>query len=305
MNEMISVVMPVYNAEKYIAQAIESILNQTYPYFEFIIVDDGSEDNSVKIIESFEDERIRLFRKKHSGISETLNFGISKSQGEYIARMDADDISLPNRFQAQIKFLLQNKNYKLVSSNASIINEKGNLTGYKTTHHKFNGKIKKILHKMFNPIVHSSLMFKREITDDMSFYNPVFDGAEDYDLWLRLIEKYNFYILKESLLYSRWDFNNISLTDKSYKQALKALITHKYFYEKDQIVDKDVQEKIFQKCDIFYDEKLQDVFQLRVNLKKSKIKYFDQKIFHLIYRRIFAKNLILPKEIKLLLQELN
>ena len=105
---MISVVMPVYNAEKYVAEAVESILQQTYTDFEFIIIDDCSTDNSYGILQTYaaKDIRIRLFKNDvNNKLPNTLNFGIAQSNGKYIARMDADDISLPERFAKQVEFM--------------------------------------------------------------------------------------------------------------------------------------------------------------------------------------------------------
>ena len=103
----ISVIMPVYNTEKeYLTEAIESILNQTFQDFEFLIIDDGSTEPHVKeTILSYNDNRIKYFYKENSGVADTLNFGLSKANGQYIARMDADDISLPERFEKQVSFL--------------------------------------------------------------------------------------------------------------------------------------------------------------------------------------------------------
>ena len=113
---MISVLMPVYNGSRFLHYSIKSILNQTYKDFEFIIISDGSTDNSEKIILSFKDERIKDFKCEHKGISNTLNFGLSKSSCDIIARMDADDISVPNRFEEQLNFLSHNPQYDVVSS---------------------------------------------------------------------------------------------------------------------------------------------------------------------------------------------
>lgn len=101
----ISVLMPVYNCENYIREAVESILNQTYANFEFIIIDDASTDQTVAIIQSYKDKRIHLVVKpKNSGLTNSLNYGLTIAKGKYIARMDGDDISLPNRFQNKLKF---------------------------------------------------------------------------------------------------------------------------------------------------------------------------------------------------------
>src|SRR5262245_3590276 len=108
---LISVIMPVYNAERYVADAVESILGQTFQDFEFLIFDDGSQDGSLAILGKYasQDARIRLFAKPHSGYVAWLSEGIRLARGEFIARMDADDISLPQRLARQSAFLIQNK----------------------------------------------------------------------------------------------------------------------------------------------------------------------------------------------------
>ena len=106
----VSVIMPVYNGEKFISQAIESILNQTFVDFEFIIINDGSNDKTEKIIAKYKDKRIKYFKfTKNKGLVYSLNFCLKKSKGEFIARMDADDISMPDRFTKQVKFLDKNE----------------------------------------------------------------------------------------------------------------------------------------------------------------------------------------------------
>ena len=104
---LISVILPVYNAEKYLAEAIDSILNQTFTDFEFIIINDGSTDNSLSILQSYQtqDSRIRLFSRENKGIVMTMNEGIDLARGEWLARMDADDIAMPSRFERQLQHL--------------------------------------------------------------------------------------------------------------------------------------------------------------------------------------------------------
>ena len=127
---MLSVIMPVFNEEKYIAQAIDSIICQTYSNFEFIIINDGSSDSSIDIIKSYNDKRIRVIDNgKNIGISQSLNKGINISQGEYIARMDANDIATQNRFEMQINYL-ENNEVTLVGTHHDIINENSVVIGH-------------------------------------------------------------------------------------------------------------------------------------------------------------------------------
>ena len=123
---MISVLMPVYNSELYLKDAVQSILDQSYKNFEFIIIDDGSVDNSLDILESFKDDRIKLVKKKNNnGYTSLLNESIDYAKYDYLARMDSDDVSHKDRLLKQFKFLLQNKDFSVVGSNIRLINTKG------------------------------------------------------------------------------------------------------------------------------------------------------------------------------------
>jgi len=177
--------MPVYNAENYLDESISSILNQTLKDFEFIIINDGSKDNSLKIIKEYQkqDKRIILIKNlKNLGLQKTLNKGLKQAKGKYIARMDADDISLPNRFEVQYNYLEKHLEIFLVGSSAIVIDENGNRLG---VFKKFNNpkKIKKKLEKT-NCIIHPSIMFRntREF-----LYREKFKTSEDYDFYLQLL----------------------------------------------------------------------------------------------------------------------
>ena len=135
---LISVIMPVYNAANFLPQAIESILNQTYSHFEFIIIDDASKDNSWKIIKQYarKDNRIHAFKNHiNLGVSLTSNIGISKAKGKYLVRMDADDISFSDRIEKELKFLLNNPSVVAVGGQCIIIDEYNHSIGKKTFSH--------------------------------------------------------------------------------------------------------------------------------------------------------------------------
>ena len=123
----ISVLMPAYNAEKYIGEAIESILNQTYKDFEFIIINDGSIDRTEDIILSYDDPRIiYLKNKENSGIVASLNNGLKQAKGQYVARMDADDISLPTRFEKQLQYMESNQHIFVLGTSLILFGENSN-----------------------------------------------------------------------------------------------------------------------------------------------------------------------------------
>jgi glycosyltransferase involved in cell wall biosynthesis len=167
MGTAVSVLMSVYNGEKYVAEAINSILNQFFTDFEFIIIDDGSTDKSSSIIESYKDERIIAIQQENRGLSASLNAGLRIARGKYIARMDADDISLPERFATQYKFLEQNKSCVVVGSNAIFIDRNGRHL-YTSDQPTDWPVIKRNLPR--TPFFHSSTFFRTEVAVKVGGY---------------------------------------------------------------------------------------------------------------------------------------
>lgn len=207
----ISVIMPVYNAEKWLRFSIESILNQTYIDFEFIIIDDGSTDNSKKILQSYSaaDKRIvEVCNSNNIKLIASLNKGIDLAQGEYIARMDADDVSHIQRFERQMNYLKANPEIDFVSTGIQEIND----------NEKFGRIYKKeflspvenrFLLLFINTIAHGSIMCKKKVLKGNKF-DHVALHCEDYDLWCRLSVKYNMVNMGEILYYHRNHTGNIS-----------------------------------------------------------------------------------------------
>ena len=185
-NILVSVVMSVYNAENYIKDAISSVLNQSYKDFEFIIINDGSIDNSKNIIESFNDGRIVLYNQENKGLSKALNFGINKAKGLFIARMDADDICHANRIEEQLNFFKTNHDYIAIGSNATLIDKDGNFL-YETSVAIDWQEIKYNLPNV--PFYHSSTMFKKEAFLKSGGYpENVPHFIEDKILWMRMAQ---------------------------------------------------------------------------------------------------------------------
>lgn len=182
--------MPVYNGSKYLKEAIESILNQSYNHLEFIIINDGSTDNSEKIILSYNDSRIVYIKNETNlGLIKSLNNGISISKGKYLARMDADDISLTDRLKHQLEFMEQNLEIGVCSCNYVQFRNTS-----KKKHKAFSLHDEILGFMLFNSsIIHPSLLIRKSLLD---MYSPVFDSnykhAEDYELWARLIFKCKF-----------------------------------------------------------------------------------------------------------------
>lgn len=189
-NPKISVIMPVYNGEKYLAEAIDSILNQTFIDFEFIIIDDGSTDCTIDIIRKYDDPRIILIINEYNlGIAKSLNKGINLAQGKYIARMDQDDISLYERLAKQIAFLEENPSICVVACRAGLIDSNGNDLGLCLSEPQTIEEIKTQLPKI-NCIVHPSVMMRADVAKTYQYNEKMVTKRrdyEDYELWLRLI----------------------------------------------------------------------------------------------------------------------
>ncbi|MFA6391471.1 MAG: glycosyltransferase [Patescibacteria group bacterium] len=182
---IITVLLPVYNGEKYIKEAIESILNQKFTNFELLIIDDCSTDRSGRIIQDFKDPRIRFFSNKNNlGLIKTLNTGISLAQGEYIARMDQDDVSLPHRLEKQIAFLDAHSEIGVCGTGFRIIDQEGTLKNeihFPNRPLLFSWKL-----HFFSPLAHPTVMMRTSLVKEMGGYNTKATYYEDYDLWIRL-----------------------------------------------------------------------------------------------------------------------
>ena len=176
--------MSCYNSEKTVQFAIESILSQTQTNFEFLIFDDGSNDNTLKIIESFKDNRICVFHSKENlGLTKRLNFLAHKANGQFIARQDSDDFSLTGRFQKQLKFLLANDGYAACTSSSYLKNSIN-----------IHPRLSKYLPKKFiilfkNPFIHGALMIRSKDLKEVGYYNPIYKYSQDYKLYLDLYKK--------------------------------------------------------------------------------------------------------------------
>ncbi len=218
---LISVIMSVYNGEKYLREAIESILNQTYKNFEFIIIDDYSSDASVSIISLYNDPRIVLIQNKENlGLTKSLNIALGQAKGEFIARMDADDIALPDRLKIQLDYLEQNKDIVLIGSGTIIIDENGKEIGIKKS---ITDSRLLHFHMVFkNQIFHPTVLFRRKEIVGILGYDESFKFAQDYDLWSRLIDKgYNLANVGMPLL--KYRLHNSSITQGKTKENSFAL----------------------------------------------------------------------------------
>lgn len=214
---LVSAIITVYNTEKYIAQAVQSILNQTFTDFELIIINDASTDGTFEILQSFEDERIVLINNEvNQGIPKNANIGLKLAKGDYIAKMDADDISHPKRFERQLEYFKANPKLVICGSWAQIFDADDVLIRTPVTHDEIKAGLL-FLNVMFNP----AMMFKSALYKDYKcYYNEGFPVLEDYTLWVDAIDKVKFANVPEVLLKYRVHNNNISVFKKDNQQML-------------------------------------------------------------------------------------
>lgn len=199
-NPKVSVIMAVYNTEKYLKESIESILNQSFSDFEFIIINDWSTDTSADIIESYSrlDSRIIFLQNEvNSWISKTRNKWLKSAKWEYIANFDSDDLAETNWLETQISFLENNKEISVCGSNINFINKESKLV-QKLKYPETDKDIKDSLYYV-NPFVHSTVVIRKLCFDEVWFYNEIIKNAEDLDLWFRFSNKW--YILHNTQKY--------------------------------------------------------------------------------------------------------
>ena len=210
----ISVVMPVYNGEKYLKEAIDSILNQTFTDFEFIIIDDGSTDKTEQIIKSYDDKRILYIKnEKNLGVAESLNKGLDMAQGEYIARMDADDISMPKRFEKQIDFMDVHCEYGVCGTGVIIFQDDEYIC-----QRMFSESHKALRVDLIfgNALAHPTVMIRKSISESVLLrYDEDFEKAEDYELWTRISNNIQIHSIKEPLLKYRIHENQVSTSSNT------------------------------------------------------------------------------------------
>jgi len=215
----VSVIMPAFNSEKYIGEAIESILNQTFSDFEFVIINDGSTDNTAKIIKQYakKDKRIKFIdNKKNSGFIASLNQCFDVASGEYIAKMDSDDISLPTRLEKQVEYLDKNPNCGLVGCGYRAFDK----LSFDVIHPEKIGVI-----DLIKTCATTIFMCRKSILDKFNLrFNPDFYCAEDYDFYSRFIRYADIHNLQEILYLYRWHGENVSITKSEIQQKNSEIV---------------------------------------------------------------------------------
>jgi len=302
----VSVIIPLYNAEQYIYEAVQSILNQTYQNIEIIIIDDGSVDKSMDIVKSIDSSKIILIQNEHNlGVSRTRNKGFSLAQGKYIALMDADDISLPTRLEKQVYFLENHSDYGVVSSHYESFRE--HPFGVKRRIRRLSTDAEKIhVNLLFSSMLcgASSLIRKEVLVKNNIEFDTSLQMAEDYDLWRRLSFVTKITNLDEVLLRYRKHKNNsiknrVALDRDFTKVIIKSFMQlnidiENLFNEKYRLIN--IQSFLI------LNEKLENILENNVETKIYHQEYLrgaSAKLLHWMFKKhihVFGPNLY--KELK-------
>jgi glycosyltransferase involved in cell wall biosynthesis len=218
----ITVLMPAYNAAKYISPAIISVLKQSFSNFELLIINDGSCDETEQIARSFADERIKIINQPHQGVAAALNLGLLNAAAALIARFDADDICYPDRLQQQYDFFSSNPGYVLTGSDADYTDHNGeHLYSYSNIGHTYEEIIERI--NSFCPFIHSSVMYKKDIALQLGGYDTKAHSFEDYRLWIKFITAGKVCNSKTPLIMVRLNPESVTVDEKLRGKRFAAL----------------------------------------------------------------------------------
>jgi len=279
----ISVIMPAYNAQQFLEESISSILKQTFTDFELLIGDDGSTDRTEEIIRSFRDERITVIRnEKNLGIVPTLNKLIEASRGEYIARQDSDDISLPSRLEKQVRFLDKHPETGLCGTNMTWFGSKR-----KRLFMPLRDEDIKVYMLVNNPVCQPTIMIRKSSLK--KYFDPSLEVAEDYALCYELSKTSKLANLSDSLLNYRWHNANISTT-KAHKMIETAnsiraniyleTLGYKIGEHETRLLNQVTSTHLATYADLLLFEK----FLINISSKNKETAYYKEKALH---RRIF------------------
>lgn len=229
-NPLVSIVIPVHNGEKYVKEAIDSCINQTYRDIEIIVVDDASTDNTLNILKEYGEKITVLPVEKQNGLGNVINIGIRRSKGKYIARMDADDIMYPTRIEKQVKYLESNPNCVAIGGQIDIIDEDSNITGHRE--YAVEDKDIKKNRFLFQPFAHPAVTLRKSTVEEIGLYPEDMWKVEDVKFFLILSTKGEYHNLRDTVLKYRMTFktesqskmlDHFKKTDDIRKWAIKEL----------------------------------------------------------------------------------
>lgn len=222
----ISILMPVWNGEKFLAAAVDSVLTQTFTDFELLVVDDGSTDGTPEILRGYADPRLRVLRLDHAGIVVALNHGLAEARAEWIARLDADDISEPRRLELQWQALARRPGAVLCHSDVNLFGEGAASAGTARLPRSRGFTALRLCYKC--PIAHSTVLFKKSTALAVGGYLPEERHAEDFSLWGRMLEQGEFISLPEKLVRFRVHGGSVSKQNLETQHALARRIATRH-----------------------------------------------------------------------------
>lgn len=278
---LVSVILPVYNGERFLKEAIESILNQSFSNFELFIINDGSIDSSLAIINSFQDDRIIVINQQNRGLAAALNVGISKSSGKYIARMDADDISMYNRFKTQVDYLEKNTDISVLSGAVDYIDQNGKTLGrsFPVTYERIMNDMLFLVGCIVN---HPAVMIRKEDLDMIGEYSELIgERFEDYQLWIRFINK-GFKIKNLSEILLQYRMLETSISSQYYLPPLG----RKYLMK--MVIEGGITQEQINKIKQYYVTEID-----KIGLKNRQLNYDNIQNFFFCKIRLISKPLAL------------
>lgn len=221
MEPTVSIVMSVYNGGDDLGPAIDSVLAQTFTDFEFVIINDGSKDNSLELLREYEqrDARIRLIDQANTGLTVALRRGVETSRGEFVARMDADDISMPTRLEKQVALLRSDNRLAIISCHLEHFFDDGTVKFVQTFEQ--NPRLTQLFANFYNPIGgHGQILYRRSAYEAAGGYDPDYNLAEDYDLWTRILRHGELGIVPETLYRYRTGHESVTSRNKPAQEAV-------------------------------------------------------------------------------------
>ena len=229
----ISVLMSVYNGERYVEESIDSVLNQSFVDFELIVINDGSTDETAQCIERAHkgDSRVIVTHQPRQGLGKALNCAASRARGKYLARQDADDVSHADRLALQVLFLEENPTLGAVGTGSDVLNEHDQVIGRLSVPHGTNQVERGLLSLRATP-VHGSMMMRRRVFEELNGYRAAFHLAQDYDLWLRMVERAPLDNVPEQLYQWRLGDNQSAYRRRREQQLKDAGIARTFAHER-------------------------------------------------------------------------
>lgn len=273
---LVTVLMSTYNNDKTVGKAINSILNQTFNDYEFLIINDASTDKTEQKVKAFSDNRVRIINNKDNlGLTRSLNKGLEKAKGKYLARIDADDISLPQRLEKQVNFLKNNLDFVLIGTSFDIVSKKGRVI----KRVKYSLYPEKLYYDLIfqNMFAHSSVLFKLEDVIKLGGYSERLKYAQDYNLWCKLSRIGKIWVLPNVL--TKWCDDPGNISNKKMKQQQE--IGNDIFINNLRLLK--VNQDIINNADYlynFYDDKFIDCPKEKIKSTFEALLSINNKIIH-------------------------